>query len=60
MGKISKKKLAMTDSFRIFGVICFPHPLPEKPTKQNIKETDSKGNILGPIYTPKDEGLDGG
>ena len=60
MGKISKKKILMTDSFRIFGVICFPHPLPEKPTKQNIKETYSRGNIWGPFYTPKGEGLDGG
>ena len=60
MGKIAKKKPAMIDSFRIFGVICFFHPFPENPTKQNIKETVSKGNILGPLHTPKDEGSDGG
>ena len=60
MGEIDRKKLAMLDSLCVFGGICFAHPLPELPTKYNIKKIDSKGNIWGPLYTFKDEDLDGG
>ena len=49
----------MTDSFRIYGVIYFPHPLSEILTKHNIKETASKGDIGGPFYMSKGEGLGG-
>ena len=38
----------------------FAHPLSEIHTKTNIKETESKGNIWGTFYIPKDEGLGGG
>ena len=60
MGVIVEKKLAMMESFRIFGGVFFAHPLPELPTKHNIKETASKGNIWGPFYTPKGEVSGGG
>ena len=53
MGKIAKKKLAMTDSLRIYGGSFFAHLLSEILTKHNIKETASKGNIRGTIYHPK-------
>ena len=38
----------------------FDNFLPEIPTKHNIKETASKGNIWGPFYIPKGGGLGGG
>ena len=57
MGEIAEQKMAMTDSFHIFGGICFAHPLPEILTKHNIKETANKCNIWGQFYTPKGEGL---
>ena len=53
MGNISEKKLATTDSFRVFGGSFFAHPSPEILTKRTIKETESKGNIWGPIIYPK-------
>ena len=34
----------------------FAHPLPEILTKNNIKETFSKGNIWGQFYTTRGEG----
>ena len=37
----------------------FTPTTPEIPTKSNIKDTDSKGNILSPVYIPKGEGSDG-
>ena len=54
MGDISEKKLVMIESIHIFGG-SFSHFLPEIPTKHNIKETASKGNIRGPLYITKDE-----
>ena len=60
MGNISKWKMAMIDLFHVFGGSFFPRPSPEILTKYNIKETSSKGNIWGPIYIPKGEGLDDG
>ena len=60
MGDISERKLAMIDSFRVFGGNLFAHPSPELLTKHNIKETASKDNIWGPFYIPKGEGSDGG
>ena len=60
MGEISEPKLAMTESFYIFGGMFFAHSLTEIPTKHNIKDTASKGNIWGLFYTPKGEGLGGG
>ena len=60
MGDISEQKLATTDSFCIFGGSFFAHPSPKITTKHNIKEAASKGNIWGPVYIPKGEGLDGG
>ena len=60
MGKISDQKLAMTDSFRVFGGSFFAHPWPEILTKRNIKETASKGSILGTFYITKGGGSDGG
>ena len=59
MGDIYKQKLATADSFHVFGGSCFAHTLPEIPTKRNIKETSSKGNIWGPFYIPKCEVLGG-
>ena len=59
MGKFAEQKLAMTDSFHMFGGI-FLRFLPEILTKHNIKETVSKGNIWGTFYIPKSEGLGGG
>ena len=56
MGEIAEQKLAVTESFDTFGGI-FPHPLPEILNKHNIKETAIKGNIWGPLYTPKGEGF---
>ena len=52
--------MTMMDSFRIFGGKCFAHPSTEIPTKLNIKETDSKGNIWGTFYMNKGEGPVGG
>ena len=60
MGEIDKWKLATMNSFRFFGGSFFAHPTPDIPTKRNIKETASKGNIWGPFYTPKGEGSVGG
>ena len=60
MGDISEQKLAATDSFRIFGGSFFAHSSPGILTKNNIKETSSKGNIWGPFYILKGEGSDGG
>ena len=60
MDVITEQKLAMTDSFRIFGGIFFAHPSPEILTKHNIKETASKGKIWGLFYIPKGEGSVGG
>ena len=60
MGNISEKKLAIMDSLLIFGGSFFAHPSPEIMTKYNIKETSSKGNIWGPFYIPRGEGLGGG
>ena len=60
MSDISKQKLAATDSFRIFGGSVFTSSLPEILTKQNSKETTSKGNIWGPFNIPKGEGSGGG
>ena len=60
MGKISKQKLAMTDSFRIYGGSFFAYLLSEMIIKHNIKETASKGNIWGPYYITKSEGSGGG
>ena len=37
----------------------FAHFLPEIPTKHNINEFDIKGNIWGPFYIPKGDGLGG-
>ena len=45
MGDIAKRKLAMTESFRIFGGIFFAHALPEILNKHYIKETSSRVNI---------------
>ena len=59
MGDISKQKLVMTKSLRIFGGSCSAHTSPEIPTKQNIKVTASI-NIWGPFYVTKYEGLGGG
>ena len=41
-----------TDSFRIFCGSLFAITLPEIYTKNNTKETDSKGNKWGPFYIP--------
>ena len=60
MGEISEQKLAMTDSFRIFGGIVVAHFLPAILTKHNTKETASKENIWGPFYIPKGEVMVGG
>ena len=60
MGKISEQKLAMTNSFRIFGGSFSAHSSTDIWTKHNIKETVSKGNIWGPFYIPKAGGLGGG
>ena len=60
MGNIAEKKLTTTKSFRIFISNCFAHPLLEKLTKNNIKETASKDSIWGPFYILKGEGLGGG
>ena len=60
MGKFAEQTLAMTDSLRVFGGSFFAHPLPDILTKHNIKETASKGNILGPFYILKGEGSGGG
>ena len=60
MGNIYEKKLSTTDLLRFFGGNVFSHPLPEILTKHNVKETTSKGNIWGPFYIPKGEGLGGG
>ena len=59
MGDISKRKLAMTESFRIFGGNVFAHLLLEILTKYNVKETTSKGNIQAQFYIPKGECLGG-
>ena len=60
MGNISKQKLVMTDSVRIFGGICFAHLSPEILTKHNINKIPSKVNTWGSFYIPKGEGLGGG
>ena len=52
----AKQKVVTTDSFRVFGGSFSAHPLPRIPTKYNIKEAASKGNIRGPFYIPKGEG----
>ena len=59
MDKISTQKMAMTDSFRVFGGIFSAHTSPKLPTKHKSKETSSRGNIWGPCYIPKGEGLGG-
>ena len=59
MDEISKWKLAMTNSFRVFGGSFFANPSPGILTKYNIKETASKHNIWGPFYIPKGEGSGG-
>ena len=56
MVKISEQKMAMTNSFLMFGGI-FAHFLLDILTKHNIKETASKGIIGGPWYIPNGEGL---
>ena len=60
MGDIAKQKLATAEWFCIFGGSFFAHPLPEIPTKHNIKETASMGNIWGPFYMYKGDGSGGG
>ena len=59
MGEIAEWKLETTELFRVLGVSFFAHPLPDIPTKHNMKETASKGKIWGPFYIPKGKGLDG-
>ena len=58
MGNIYEQKLAMTDSFRVFGG-SYPSPPPKILTNHYIKETVSKRNIWGSFSIPKGEGLDG-
>ena len=60
MVDIAERKLATTNSFRVFGGSFFAHPSPDIPTKHNIKETASKGNIWGPFFIPKGGRLGGG
>ena len=60
MGNITKKNLAMTNSFRFFGGSFFRHPSPDIQTKHNITETASKGNIWSPSYIPQGEDSGGG
>ena len=60
MVDIVDRKLETKNSIRIFGGGIFSHPSPDMHIKHNIKETGSKGNIWGPLYIPKGEGLGGG
>ena len=57
MGNIAEQKLAMTDSFCIFGGSFFAHPSPAILTKHSIKDSTSAGNIWGSFYIPKGKGL---
>ena len=60
MGKIAERKLATTNSFRVFSGSFSAHPSTDTLTKHNIKETDIKGNIWGPFYIPKRKSSGGG
>ena len=60
MSNISDQKMETMALLCIFGGSFFANPSPEILTKYNIKETFSKGNIWGPFYIPKGEGLGGG
>ena len=60
MGNIADQKMAIMKLLRVFGVSFCAHLLPDIPTKHNVKETASKGNIRGAIYVPNFEGLSGG
>ena len=42
MGKIAEKKMAMTDSFQVFGGRFFAYPSPEILTKHKIKKIPVK------------------
>ena len=53
MGDIAEQKLTTMNSFCVFGVSFFAHPLHYILTKHNIKETASKCNIWGTFYIPK-------
>ena len=59
MGKISKQKLATTNSFCVFGDSFFAHPSLDIPTKHNIKDTASNCNIWGSYYLTKGDGVGG-
>ena len=51
MGKIAEQKMAMTDSFQVFGGRFFAYPSHDIPTKHNINDNPSKVNIWGLFYT---------
>ena len=55
MGDITKKNF-IWQTYYTFMVELPPHLLSEIPTKHNIKENASKGNICGPFYITKVEG----
>ena len=58
MGEIAEWKMVTTTLLRIL-VAFFAHPSPDTGIKHNIKETSSRGNILGPFNIPKGKSLGG-
>ena len=53
MGNIYEQKLAMKDSFRIFGGSFFAHPSPEILTKHNIQKLLVRTTFGSIIYTQR-------
>ena len=50
MGDISEQKLVTMNLFHVFGGTFSAHPSPEIPTKHNIKENFSRGNLCSLFY----------